>query len=179
MPQRLRVDAPATSTEILTGQIQTRRLTNRLRRRRGCGRDQVARLRTGTVTVAGVWPQAAQRFLVTMRPRSSLDGDCLLNGATGGHSLDQSSAEAVFARTCRALRGVHARIRLRQSRRHRPRLVRRAPHPQDPLALTDLIGLDTIKAAAGSLREGYEGRLRRPPVLARMVDAGLVGHRHG
>ncbi|RSN26727.1 3-hydroxybutyryl-CoA dehydrogenase [Streptomyces sp. WAC 05977] len=59
-------------------------------------------------------------------------------------------------------------------------LVRGAAHPQGPLALADLIGLDTTKAVAESLYEEFKEPLyAAPPLLARMVDAGLLGRKSG
>jgi len=59
-------------------------------------------------------------------------------------------------------------------------LVRGCAHPQGPLALTDLIGLDTTKAIAESLYEEFKEPLYAPPpLLARMVDAGLLGRKSG
>lgn len=59
-------------------------------------------------------------------------------------------------------------------------LVHGAAHPQGPLALADLIGLDTTKAVADSLYEEYKEPLyAAPPLLARMVDAGLLGRKSG
>jgi 3-hydroxybutyryl-CoA dehydrogenase len=59
-------------------------------------------------------------------------------------------------------------------------LVRGAAHPQGPLALADLIGLDTTKAVAESLYEEFKEPLySAPPLLNRMVDAGLLGRKTG
>jgi len=59
-------------------------------------------------------------------------------------------------------------------------LVLGAAHPQGPLALADLIGLDTTKAVAESLYEEFKEPLyAAPPLLARMVDAGLLGRKTG
>jgi 3-hydroxybutyryl-CoA dehydrogenase len=59
-------------------------------------------------------------------------------------------------------------------------LVLGAAHPQGPLALADLIGLDTTKAVAESLYEEFKEPLyASPPLLARMVDAGLLGRKAG
>lgn len=53
-------------------------------------------------------------------------------------------------------------------------------HPLGPLALTDLIGLDTTQAIAESMYEEFRGPLYAPPpLLARMVDAGLLGRKSG
>ncbi|MEV6316274.1 3-hydroxybutyryl-CoA dehydrogenase [Streptomyces sp. NPDC051776] len=53
-------------------------------------------------------------------------------------------------------------------------------HPLGPLALTDLIGLDTTQAIAESMYEEFRETLYAPPpLLARMVDAGLLGRKAG
>jgi 3-hydroxybutyryl-CoA dehydrogenase len=53
-------------------------------------------------------------------------------------------------------------------------------HPMGPLALTDLIGLDTTMAVAQSLYEEFKEQLYAPPpLLARMVEAGLLGRKTG
>lgn len=53
-------------------------------------------------------------------------------------------------------------------------------HPMGPLALADLIGLDTVAAVADSLYEEFkEPHNSVPPILARMVDAGLLGRKVG
>jgi 3-hydroxybutyryl-CoA dehydrogenase len=59
-------------------------------------------------------------------------------------------------------------------------LVLGAAHPQGPLALADLIGLDTTKSVAESLYEEFKEPLyAAPPLLARMVEAGLLGRKSG
>jgi 3-hydroxybutyryl-CoA dehydrogenase len=59
-------------------------------------------------------------------------------------------------------------------------LVLGCAHPQGPLALADLIGLDTTKAVAESLYDEFKEQLYAPPpLLARMVDAGLLGRKTG
>ena len=59
-------------------------------------------------------------------------------------------------------------------------LVRGAAHPQGPLARADLIGLDTTKAVAESLYDEFKEPLYAPPpLLARMVDTGLLGRKSG
>ncbi len=53
-------------------------------------------------------------------------------------------------------------------------------HPLGPLALTDLIGLDTTQAVAESLYEEFkEPHLAPPPLLSRMTQAGLLGRKSG
>jgi len=53
-------------------------------------------------------------------------------------------------------------------------------HPLGPLALTDLIGLDTTLAVADSLyAEFKESHLAPPPLLSRMTQAGLLGRKSG
>ncbi len=53
-------------------------------------------------------------------------------------------------------------------------------HPQGPLSLADLVGLDTTKSVADSLwTEFKEPLFACPPLLARMVDAGFLGRKSG
>jgi 3-hydroxybutyryl-CoA dehydrogenase len=53
-------------------------------------------------------------------------------------------------------------------------------HPMGPLALADLIGLDTTLAVAESLyAEFKEPHLAPPPLLSRMTQAGLMGRKSG
>ena len=55
-------------------------------------------------------------------------------------------------------------------------MVQGCAHPMGPLALTDLIGLDTTKAIAESMYAEFKEPLYSPPpLLLRMVDAGLLG----
>ncbi|MEQ3548884.1 3-hydroxybutyryl-CoA dehydrogenase [Pseudonocardia nematodicida] len=59
-------------------------------------------------------------------------------------------------------------------------LVQGCAHPQGPLALADLIGLDTVKAVADSLYAEFKEPLyASPPLLTRMVEAGLTGRKAG
>lgn len=59
-------------------------------------------------------------------------------------------------------------------------MVEGCAHPMGPLALTDLIGLDTTMAVAESLYEEFKEPLYAPPpLLNRMVDAGLLGRKSG
>ncbi len=53
-------------------------------------------------------------------------------------------------------------------------------HPMGPLALSDLIGLDTVRAIGISMYEEFKEPLYSPPpLLDRMVDAGLLGKKTG
>ena len=53
-------------------------------------------------------------------------------------------------------------------------------HPMGPLHLCDLIGLDTIVSIAESMYDEYKEPLyAAPPLLSRMVDAGLLGRKSG
>jgi 3-hydroxybutyryl-CoA dehydrogenase len=53
-------------------------------------------------------------------------------------------------------------------------------HPLGPLHLADLIGLDTTRAVAQSLYEEFKEPLfAPPPLLLRMVEAGLLGRKTG
>ncbi len=59
-------------------------------------------------------------------------------------------------------------------------MVEGCAHPMGPLALTDLIGLDTTMAVAISLYEEFKEPLfAPPPLLSRMVSAGLLGRKTG
>ena len=59
-------------------------------------------------------------------------------------------------------------------------MVEGCSHPMGPLRLTDLIGLDTTLAVAESLYEEFKEPLYAPPpLLSRMVDAGLLGRKTG
>jgi 3-hydroxybutyryl-CoA dehydrogenase len=53
-------------------------------------------------------------------------------------------------------------------------------HPMGPLALSDLIGLDTLQAVADSLYEEFRDPASvAPALLNRMVEAGLMGRKTG
>jgi len=53
-------------------------------------------------------------------------------------------------------------------------------HPLGPLALADLIGLDTVLAILSVLYEGFKDPKFRPcPLLVKMVDAGYLGKKSG
>jgi 3-hydroxybutyryl-CoA dehydrogenase len=59
-------------------------------------------------------------------------------------------------------------------------MVEGCAHPMGPLALGDLIGLDTVLAVANSLYDEFKEPLYAPPpLLSRMVEAGLVGRKQG
>ncbi len=59
-------------------------------------------------------------------------------------------------------------------------MVEGCSHPMGPLRLTDLIGLDTTLAVALSLYDEFKEPLYAPPpLLSRMVDAGLLGRKTG
>jgi 3-hydroxybutyryl-CoA dehydrogenase len=59
-------------------------------------------------------------------------------------------------------------------------MVQGCAHPMGPLALSDLIGLDTVMAVAMSMYEEFKEPLfAPPPMLSRMVDAGLLGRKSG
>ena len=59
-------------------------------------------------------------------------------------------------------------------------MVNGAGYPMGPLTLSDLIGNDTMLAVAESLFEEFrEARYAPPPMLKRMVEAGLLGRKTG
>ena len=59
-------------------------------------------------------------------------------------------------------------------------MVRGCAHPIGPLKLADLIGLDTTKSIAESFYAKFnEPFYSPPPLLSRMVEAGLLGRKSG
>jgi len=51
--------------------------------------------------------------------------------------------------------------------------------PMGPIALMDLIGLDTVSAIFDVMAKGYPGRAEPSPLLAEMVNAGRLGRKTG
>jgi 3-hydroxybutyryl-CoA dehydrogenase len=59
-------------------------------------------------------------------------------------------------------------------------MVKGCAHPMGPLALADLIGLDTLLAVSQSLYEEFRDPASvAPALLNRMVEAGLLGRKTG
>ncbi len=59
-------------------------------------------------------------------------------------------------------------------------MVNGAGYPMGPLTLSDLIGNDTMLAVADAFMEEYQDpRYAAPPLLRRMVEAGLLGRKSG
>jgi 3-hydroxybutyryl-CoA dehydrogenase len=59
-------------------------------------------------------------------------------------------------------------------------MVRGCGHPMGPLALADMIGLDTVLGVAETLyNEHREQLFAPPPLLQRLVSAGLLGRKSG
>lgn len=59
-------------------------------------------------------------------------------------------------------------------------MVNGAGHPMGPLTLSDLIGNDTMLAVADAFMAEYQDpRYAAPPLLRRMVEAGLLGRKSG
>lgn len=59
-------------------------------------------------------------------------------------------------------------------------MVKGCAHPMGPLALADLIGLDTVQGVAETLyAEHREQLFAPPPLLQRLVSAGLLGRKTG
>jgi 3-hydroxybutyryl-CoA dehydrogenase len=59
-------------------------------------------------------------------------------------------------------------------------MIKGCAHPMGPLALADLIGLDTVLGVSESLyREHREQLFAPPPLLQRLVAANLLGRKTG
>ncbi len=59
-------------------------------------------------------------------------------------------------------------------------MVKGCAHPMGPLALSDLIGLDTLLAVSESLYDEFRDPSSvAPALLNRMVEAGLLGRKSG
>jgi 3-hydroxybutyryl-CoA dehydrogenase len=59
-------------------------------------------------------------------------------------------------------------------------MVKGCAHPMGPLALADLIGLDTVSAVAETLyAEHREQLFAPPPLLQRLISAGMLGRKTG
>jgi 3-hydroxybutyryl-CoA dehydrogenase len=59
-------------------------------------------------------------------------------------------------------------------------MIRGCGHPMGPLALADLIGLDTVQGVSETLyAEHREQLFAPPPLLQRLVAAGLLGRKTG
>jgi 3-hydroxybutyryl-CoA dehydrogenase len=59
-------------------------------------------------------------------------------------------------------------------------MVKGCAHPMGPLALADLIGLDTVSAVAETLyAEHREQLFAPPPLLQRLISAGMLGRKSG
>jgi 3-hydroxybutyryl-CoA dehydrogenase len=59
-------------------------------------------------------------------------------------------------------------------------MVEGCAHPMGPLALADLIGLDTVMRIAETLHAEHREQLfAPPPLLQRLVAAGLLGRKSG
>jgi len=59
-------------------------------------------------------------------------------------------------------------------------MVHGCAHPMGPLALADLVGLDTVKGVADSMYDEFkEPTYASPPLLNRMVEAGRLGRKRG
>jgi 3-hydroxybutyryl-CoA dehydrogenase len=59
-------------------------------------------------------------------------------------------------------------------------MVKGCAHPMGPLRLSDLIGLDTLKAISDAIYEEHREPLYAPPpLLQRMVETGTLGRKTG
>ncbi len=117
-------------------------------------------------------------------PEATETARTFVEGKLGKHAIDCQD-RAGFVVNSLLIPFILSAIRMVESGFATPKdidegLVRGCAHPQGPLALADLIGLDTTKAVAESLYEEFKEPLYAPPpLLARMVDARLVGRKTG
>ena len=75
----------------------------------------------------------------------------------------------------RKRRGWHTRLGLTYQA-----VVAGLSHPMGPLRLSDLVGLDTLKLIADKMYEEFkEPHYGAPPLLLRMVEAGMLGKKSG
>jgi 3-hydroxybutyryl-CoA dehydrogenase len=59
-------------------------------------------------------------------------------------------------------------------------MMKGCAHPMGPLALADLVGLDTLLHASESMYDEFKEPLYAPPpMLLRMVEAGMLGRKSG
>ncbi len=54
-----------------------------------------------------------------------------------------------------------------------------ANHPMGPLAIADLVGLDTVLSVMRVLQESFGDKYRPCPLLIKYVDAGYLGRKTG
>jgi 3-hydroxybutyryl-CoA dehydrogenase len=107
--------------------------------------------------------------------------------ATGvlGKEVIQSPDRAGFVVNALLVPYLLAAIRMAESGRASAEVIDTGmtlgcSHPMGPLRLTDLIGLDTIASIAASLyEESKDPCLSPPPLLLRMVEAGMLGKKTG
>src|SRR6478609_9677073 len=110
--------------------------------------------------------------------------DAFASGQLGKHTV-LSKDRAGFVVNALLVPYLLAAIRMVESGFASPEdidtgMVDGCAHPLGPLALTDLIGLDTTQAVAQSMYAEFKEPLYAPPpLLLRMVEAGLLGRKTG
>ncbi len=110
--------------------------------------------------------------------------DAFASGRLGKHTV-LSKDRAGFVVNALLIPYLLAAIRMVESGFASPEdvdtaMVDGCAHPMGPLALTDLIGLDTTQAVAQSMYAEFKEPLYAPPpLLLRMVEAGLLGRKTG
>ena len=117
-------------------------------------------------------------------PETVARADAFAAGQLGKHTV-LSKDRAGFVVNALLVPYLLAAIRMVESGFASPEdidtgMVDGCAHPMGPLALTDLIGLDTTMAVAQSMYAEFKEPLYAPPpLLLRMVEAGLLGRKTG
>ena len=117
-------------------------------------------------------------------PETVERADAFASGQLGKHTV-LSKDRAGFIVNALLIPYLLAAIRMVESGFASPEdidtgMVDGCAHPMGPLALTDLIGLDTTAAVAASMYAEFKEPLyAAPPLLSRMVEAGLLGRKSG
>ncbi|WP_407660884.1 3-hydroxybutyryl-CoA dehydrogenase [Kitasatospora paracochleata] len=118
------------------------------------------------------------------RPEVSRRVEAFATGVLGKHVI-RSPDRAGFVVNALLVPYLLSAIRMAEAGHAEPEdidagRVHGCAHPMGPLRLADLIGLDTVEAIARSMYEEYKEPLYAPPpLLSRMVEAGLLGRKTG
>lgn len=121
---------------------------------------------------------------LTTAPQTRERAEAFVTG-TLGKQVVRAADRAGFVVNALLVPYLLAAVRMVETGRATPADVDRGmklgcAHPMGPLELADLIGLDTVAAIAESMyAEDREPLYSPPPLLRRMVQAGLLGRKAG